>query len=51
MALNQAAIGLAEDLLKLGDKTANWIAKDALRELRSEKIQKRVMKYPKSLSG
>jgi hypothetical protein len=40
--LNQAAIALANDLLTLGDKTANWIARDALRELQSEKIQQRL---------
>ncbi len=43
-ALNRAAIALAEDLLTLGDKTANWVARDALRELRSEKIQQRLEK-------
>lgn len=43
-ALNQAAIELAEDLLILGDKTASWIARDALRELHSEKIQQRLLK-------
>lgn len=42
--LNQAAIELAEDLLILGDKTASWIARDALRELHSEKIQQRLLK-------
>ena len=42
MALNQAAIAQANDLLTLGDKTANWIARDALRELQSEKTQARV---------
>jgi 3-methyladenine DNA glycosylase AlkD len=44
LVLNQAAIQLAEDLLTMGDKTANWIARDALRELRSEKIQQRLAK-------
>jgi 3-methyladenine DNA glycosylase AlkD len=43
-ALNQAAIDLATDLLTLGDKTANWVARDALRELQSEKIQLRLAK-------
>jgi hypothetical protein len=32
----------------LGDKTANWIARDALRELQSEKTQARVAKHPRS---
>ena len=44
VALNRAAIEVANDLLTLGDKTANWIARDALRELQSEKIQARVEK-------
>ena len=43
LALNKAAIELANELLTLGDKTANWIARDALRELQSEKIQQRVI--------
>ncbi len=34
---------MANELLTLGDKTANWIARDALRELQSEKIQQRVI--------
>jgi len=41
--LNKAAIELANELLTLGDKTANWVARDALRELQSEKIQQRVI--------
>jgi 3-methyladenine DNA glycosylase AlkD len=43
LALNKAAIALAEELLTLGDKTAVWIARDALRELQSEKIQQRLI--------
>ena len=43
LALNRAAIELSEELLAQGDKTANWIARDALRELHSEKIQQRVI--------
>jgi 3-methyladenine DNA glycosylase AlkD len=39
--LNQKAIKFSKELLKLDSKTANWIAKHALRELRSEKVQKR----------
>jgi 3-methyladenine DNA glycosylase AlkD len=34
-ALNRAAIADAEALLELDDRTARWIARDALRELRS----------------
>ena len=47
IALNQAAIAQANLLLTLGDKTANWIARDALRELQSEKTQARVAKHPR----
>ncbi len=43
LALNRAAIALSEELLAQGDKTAAWIARDALRELQSEKIQQRVI--------
>jgi 3-methyladenine DNA glycosylase AlkD len=34
-ALNAAAIAEAEALLEIDDRTARWIARDALRELRS----------------
>lgn len=44
LALNGEAIRLSEELLELDDPTARWIAKDALRELRSEKIQERLKK-------
>jgi len=33
-----------EDLLKLNDRTASWVARDALRELRSGKIRARLEK-------
>ncbi|QQE13326.1 DNA alkylation repair protein [Planctomycetota bacterium] len=41
-ALNQIAIMLAEELLEFDSKTANWIARDALSELRNPRIQKRL---------
>jgi 3-methyladenine DNA glycosylase AlkD len=41
-ALNTQAIAAAEDLLASGDPTARWIAADALRELRSGEVQKRL---------
>jgi 3-methyladenine DNA glycosylase AlkD len=47
LALNQAAIAQANKLLTLCDKTANWIARDALRELQNEKTQARVAKHPR----
>ncbi len=41
-ALNRRAIETAEEIAKLDSKAARWIASDALRELRSEKVQERV---------
>jgi 3-methyladenine DNA glycosylase AlkD len=38
------AIKTAEELEKSESKSARWIAKDALRELKSEKVQKRLCK-------
>ncbi|MCC7551470.1 MAG: DNA alkylation repair protein [Methanobacterium sp.] len=40
--LNQKAIEIAEDIHKIDSKSAKWIAKDALRELKSDKVQKRL---------
>jgi 3-methyladenine DNA glycosylase AlkD len=40
--LNKAAIKAAEDILKLHSKAAQWVAKDALRELNSEAVRKRL---------
>jgi 3-methyladenine DNA glycosylase AlkD len=45
--LNAAAIEVAHDLLLLGDKTATWIAKDALRELQGAKVN--VLDYPRAI--
>ena len=39
---NAAAIAEAEQLLELDALSARWIARDALRELRSEQVQERV---------
>lgn len=39
--LNQKAILLAQDILEMDSPSARWIAKDALRELSSEKVQAR----------
>jgi 3-methyladenine DNA glycosylase AlkD len=41
-ALHAAAIGEAERLLELDSRSARWIARDALRELRSEAVRARV---------
>lgn len=43
-ALNAAAIKLARDIDRIDDKTAHWIAKDALRELTAEKTRARLKK-------
>ena len=41
-SLNAAAIAEAEALLDLGSPSARWIARDALRELRSDAVQTRL---------
>ncbi|MBN2604142.1 MAG: DNA alkylation repair protein [Candidatus Thermoplasmatota archaeon] len=40
-SLNKKAIKTAEEIQKIDSKTARWIASDAIKELTSEKIQKR----------
>jgi 3-methyladenine DNA glycosylase AlkD len=42
LALNNAAVALSEQILKIDDKTARWIARDAIRELTSDKILERL---------
>jgi len=42
LALNKKAIACAEEIRKMENKTARWIANDALRELKGEAIQKRL---------
>ena len=42
LALNKKAITLAEEIQQNESKAARWVAKDALRELRSEKVRKRL---------
>jgi len=44
LALNKAAIALSDELLLMDDKTARWIARDALREMTSDKMQARLRK-------
>jgi 3-methyladenine DNA glycosylase AlkD len=43
VALNKAAIKTAQEIRKIGSPSARWIAADALRELRSEAVQKRLL--------
>lgn len=45
-ALNQSAITLAEELQRSESRSARWIAADALRELRSDAVQKKVHEKP-----
>ncbi len=40
--LNGMAVATARELLDTGSKSARWVASDALRELTSEKVQKRL---------
>jgi 3-methyladenine DNA glycosylase AlkD len=40
--LNRAAINAAREIRRLNSKAARWIAADAIRELESENIQKRL---------
>ena len=42
--LNQKSIEIAKEIHDIDSKSARWIASDALRELKSEKIQKRLLK-------
>lgn len=44
MVLNHEAIAVAMEIQKKDSKSARWIASDALRELRSEGVQRRIMK-------
>ena len=41
-ALNEKAISTAEKILSIDTKASRWIARDALRELQSEKVKKRL---------
>jgi 3-methyladenine DNA glycosylase AlkD len=41
--LNKLAIQTAKEILKIDSKTARWIASDAIRELTSKSIQKRII--------
>ncbi len=45
-SLNLAAIQLAEELQKTDSKSAHWIAADALRELHSDAVQKKIHEKP-----
>jgi 3-methyladenine DNA glycosylase AlkD len=42
IALNKKAVKTAREIQKIDSKTARWIASDSIRELTSEKIQKKL---------
>jgi 3-methyladenine DNA glycosylase AlkD len=42
LSLNKAAIRAADEISKMGPKSARWIASDALRELMSAPVKKRL---------
>ena len=42
LVLNKRAIAAAKEIQRPGSKSARWIAADALRELKSEAVQKRL---------
>ena len=42
LSLNKKAITVAEEIQQFESRAARWVAGDALRELRSEKVQKRL---------
>ena len=42
--LNEKAIELAKEILKMDYKSSQWIAKDAIKELESENVQNRLKK-------
>ena len=39
---NKKALDVAYEINKLEDKTCKWISSDAIRELKSEKVQKKL---------
>jgi 3-methyladenine DNA glycosylase AlkD len=44
LVLNKRSLEIAEEMLKKKNKTSKWIAKDAIKELTSQKIQDRLIK-------
>ncbi len=48
--LNQAAVQTAQEIQKIGSKSAKWIAADALRELTGEVVQKRLQTQRRALA-
>jgi len=50
IVLNKFAIKTAEEIHSIDSKSAKWIASDALRELKNEKVQKMLIKKEKNNS-
>jgi hypothetical protein len=50
IALNEKALEVSKEIHKIDSKSAKWIASDALRELESEAVQRRI-KNKKSLKS
>ena len=46
LSLNRAATDLAKELIQMDSKSAKWVGSDAVRELESEAVQKRLSKKP-----
>lgn len=44
LRLNREAIELAEDIQKMDSRSAKWVASDAIRELKSESVRRRLKK-------
>jgi 3-methyladenine DNA glycosylase AlkD len=51
LPLNRAAIETAEEIRKLDSRSARWIAADALRELKSEAVQQRLLQGAQRRGG
>lgn len=49
LTLNKKAIKAAEEISKMDSRSARWIAADALRELRCDKVQNRLAERAKKL--
>jgi 3-methyladenine DNA glycosylase AlkD len=46
ISLNKKAIKIAREIKKIDSRSAKWIASDAIRELESEKVKKRIKQVP-----
>ncbi|HEY9205505.1 MAG TPA: DNA alkylation repair protein [Candidatus Methanoperedens sp.] len=45
LELNKAVIGTAKEIQEIDSKAARWIASDALRELKNEKVKKKIAQH------